>query len=251
MTTLVTPGELIPFTPSDQYILDPMARDPLTAEKVKKPGAITYFFEPPDELGKARLSSDLLRRGVRFWDLARVLSNFVAEVKWRAEDPAREDWGAEELRILESYRAICADDPMAALTKPHAAGILMDRLFRESQAWRDMEAEREVYWAQYGREVARRYLRAWEGLPGKPEIVEGLVTDHSLRNIRSHTEEIGLFANRALFGPTEDEAGNSASPSPGGSSAEPSTSAATAKATRPRHRGKRTRGASSASDGRS
>lgn len=140
------------------------------------------------------------------------------------EEPAGlEAWTAAQEEVAAAGAEVLAElEPQVA-----AAGGRYARALADSA----------VYWKLFGLEAARLLLVRAEGVAGLEEDpargADGGLTEEALALIpEAHWAGLGLFA-RGLLGPTEQEAKNSASPSPTASNARPSTSAATASA-RPR-----------------
>lgn len=222
MAKLLDPREPVRFTPDDQAALDEGARK-------------TYLLKVPTEWDRINLRKALAARGARqvgWLGLAKamreiveqaegaaalaVLDSFIAAVEaWHAGPWESGDAERHKSEAFSAVRQAWLDlKPLADLCAAH------------SPAFASLRGDDAVFLEIYAIEAARIFLRGWEG-PGLPPFargVTGVPFDLLERLPPNHVAEISDEIQR-LLRPSEAEAGNSVSPSPGDSAPTSSTSA--------------------------
>lgn len=200
----------------------------------------TYVFRVPLVLDRVRFEREIVAAGGRrvgvFDTLAELRSATVALLE--EDDPDR----ATMLAEIEAYRSrivAAAEAVQATRGDERAAALrewsetLSDRRMNDltielRKHWprlRDIEADAMVFPAIRGMVAARLFLVDWRGFDAKLRRDARGVKDESLALIpEAHIVAIGNFVE-TLFGPTETERKNSASPHGGGSDPEPSPAA--------------------------
>lgn len=225
---LASPKDRPELTPSDQ----------LTRPEDDR---IVYVFRVPSVIDRARFEREIIIAGGRragvFETLACLRSAVIALTD--EDDPTRVSalakLDAHRVAVtaqIERIQAETADDRRSAeiarfgelLEDPEIAA-LVDGLRDSWEPLRRLEADAAVYPLIRAQVAARLFLVDWLGRKDKPARDGRGLKDSAIAAIpASHLGEISAFVD-GLFGPTETERGNSASPHGGASDRTPSPAA--------------------------
>lgn len=213
MAKLMNPAEPVGFVPEDQRDLAEGAR-------------ITYQLKVPNEWDRINLHKALAAHGARqvgWIGLARAMRELI------------EQWGdAPTLAMVDTFIALAkewgalpmGDSDEARAARAAAFGAMRD-MWRSlkpvadacaaaSTEFASLRGDDAVYLEVYALEAGRILLRGWSG-PGLPKFARGM-TGVPLELLKAlpgdHLIEISFELDR-LLRPSEAEAGNSVSPSPG------------------------------------
>lgn len=200
----------------------------------------SYVLRTPLVLDRARLERETVAAGGRrvgIFDTIAELRAAALEVL-DADDPDRaamltaiDAYRARILAAAEAVQGSRGDDREAALRQwsetisdPAMNALTID-MRRHWPRLRELEADALVYPLIRGTVAARLFLVDWRGFEGRLRRDARGVHDESIAAIpEAHLVGIGGFVE-SLFGPTETERKNSASPHGGGSATEPSPAA--------------------------
>ena len=226
--------------------------------RAEVPSRAVYYLLPPSLYTAAQLERAVRAQSARRFGLLDVLAVLQKGIKAILPSEADAELRAEQLAIVDDYRTrILAEakekrtDTLLDLS--HGVHELMRLVRPHFPALAEVEAEKDYYWTIFGIEACRLLLQAREVSDGDDVKVvayergPGGLPDHAIAEIPENDRYfLGLRVD-AMISPSEDEAKNSDSPSPGPCTPETSTSAATAKTPPPTAPSKATPGPSAKS----
>ena len=229
-------------------------KDPVPVTIETAEGERIYYVIPPSLYSKAQIGRAIRMQGAVETTLADVLVALEDGIKAILPKDADKDLRDAQLAIVEDFRARLSSDDSeerakAFLDISHPIHDLIRTVRPHFPALARVEADSDFYWATHHIESCRMLLYSVQqpGEGGGITLFErgptGLTDDALLAVPEADRALLGLKI-RSFFAPSEAEAKNSDSPSPGPCSPESSTSAVTASKPPRKTRSKATPGSS-------
>jgi len=221
MAKILNPKEPVRFSPEDQ----------LTRPEGER---IVYLLKVPDRWDRINLRKALAARGARqagWLDLALAMRAIVAQNDAESARPvlASLETFIERVRAYGAQDFGTTDEGIKARVREHLTlsaywdelKPLADICASASASFASLRGDGEVYLELASIEAARIFLRGWEGAPADGKKMPAF--DRGVNGVPVETLELlppgHVFAIyerlEELLKPTETEAGNSVSPSPG------------------------------------
>lgn len=234
MAKLHSPGDTVPFYPPGQ-------------EGVAEDQRVAYLFRVPSVVDEAAYERGCVEAGVQQWNPIQILSVMAEGVRAILTDEADAELRDGYLADIDAMRLRLIDlaaehsELQGAQAEERAAWVsrwneaMADRRISDLEAviadhyprLRRMLGDNQVAQRLRGMVAARLFLTGWANRPGVVRRGIGGVDDATLAQIpRALFPAMARFVE-GLMVPSEEEVGNSESPSGGASAAAPSPAAST------------------------